>query len=227
MSTTSANFLQSSIGKKLIMGITGLFLVSFLLVHCLLNAFIFANDGGLLFNSGAHFMGTNVLIRIMEVVLFIGLIAHMVQSLILTLQNRKARPVQYAVQNGSANSKWYSRSMGLLGTLLLFFLIVHLAHFWVKSRITGLPGEDANGHENLYAVMQEVFKNLWVVIVYVLGCISLAYHLMHGFQSAFQTLGLNHPKYNPMIKSVGMCFSIIIPLIFAAMPVTMFLGIIK
>jgi len=227
MSTTSTNFLQSSIGKKLIMGITGLFLVSFLVVHCLLNAFIFANDGGLLFNSGAHFMGTNVLIRIMEVVLFIGLIAHMVQSLILTLQNNKARPVKYAIQNGAANSKWYSRSMGLLGTLLLFFLIVHLAHFWVKSRITGIHTEDANGHENMYAIMQEVFKNIWVVIIYVLGCISLGYHLAHGFQSAFQTLGLNHPKYTPLIKTTGLWFSIIISLIFAAMPVTMYLGIVK
>lgn len=227
MSTTSVGFLQSSIGKKLVMGITGLFLISFLVVHCLLNSFIFLNDGGLLFNSGAHFMATNILIRIMEYVLFIGLIIHMVQSLFLTIQNRKARPVKYAVNNGGANSKWYSRSMGILGTLLLLFLIVHLAHFWVKSRFTGLPGEDANGHEDLYAVMQIVFKNLWVVIVYVLGCISLAYHLMHGFQSAFQTLGLNHPKYNPLIKTIGFWFSIIIPLIFAAMPITMYLDIVK
>lgn len=227
MSSKSTSFLQSSLGKKMVMGITGLFLISFLVVHCLLNAFIFVNDGGLLFNSGAHFMGTNVIIRIMEVVLFIGLIIHMVQSLVLTIQNRKARPIKYAVSNGAANSKWYSRSMGILGTLLLLFLIVHLAHFWVKSRITGLPGEDANGHENLYAVMQEVFQYLPVVIVYVFGCISLAYHLMHGFQSAFQTLGLNHKKYTPLIKSVGFWFSIIIPLIFAAMPITMYLGIIK
>ncbi len=227
MSTTSANFLQSSLGKKLIMAVTGLFLISFLVIHCLLNSFIFVNDSGLLFNEGAHFMATNILIRIMEYVLFIGLIIHMVQSLFLTIQNRKARPVKYAVSNGAANSKWYSRSMGLLGTLLLLFLIVHLAHFWVKSRFTGLPGEDANGHENLYAVMLEVFKNLWVVIIYVLGCISLAYHLMHGFQSSFQTLGLNHKKYNSLIRSIGFWFSIIIPLIFAAMPVSMYLGLVK
>jgi len=227
MSNTSGNFFQSSLGKKLIMSLTGLFLISFLVVHCLLNAFIFANDGGLLFNSGAHFMGTNPVIRLMEYVLFLGLIAHMVQALILTKENNKARPVKYAVPATNISSAWYSRSMGLLGTLLLLFLIIHLAHFWVKSRFTGLPGEDANGNENLYAVMQEVFKNPLVVVVYVLGCGSLAYHLMHGFQSAFQTLGLNHKKYTPLIKSAGFWFSVIVSLIFAAMPVSMFLGFIK
>jgi succinate dehydrogenase / fumarate reductase cytochrome b subunit len=225
--STSTNFLQSSLGKKIIMGITGLFLISFLLIHCLINAFIFVNDGGLLFNEGAHFMGHTVIIRVMEVVLFIGFFVHIAQSLFLTIENRKARPVKYAVEAGGQNSKWYSRSMGLLGTLLLLFLIIHLAHFWVKSRVTGISGLDSNGHENLYAIMQEVFQNLWVVIVYVLGCISLAYHLMHGFQSAFQTLGLNHPKYTPVIKSVGFWFSIIISLVFAAMPIAMYTGLVK
>lgn len=222
-----SGFLSSSLGKKVVMGLTGLFLISFLVVHCFLNSFIFFNDGGLMFNTGAHFMATNWLIRAMEVVLMLGLILHVVQALVLTLENKKARPVGYAQVNGAANSSWYSRSMGLLGTLLLIFLIIHLAHFWVKSRFTGLPGEDANGHENLYAVMQETFKHMWVVIVYSLAMISLAYHLMHGFQSAFQTLGLNHKKYTPLIKSVGMWFSIIVPIIFAAMPIAMHFGLIK
>lgn len=222
-----SGFLHSSIGKKVIMGLTGLFLISFLVVHCFLNSFIFFNDGGLMFNTGAHFMATNWLIRAMEIVLFLGLILHIVQALVLTLENKKARPISYANFNGAANSSWYSRSMGLLGTLLLIFLIIHLAHFWVKSRFTGLPGEDANGHENLYAVMQETFAYSWVVIVYSLAMISLAYHLLHGFQSAFQTLGLNHKKYTPLIKSVGTGFSIIIPLIFAAMPIAMHMGWIK
>lgn len=223
----SKGFLKSSIGKKVVMGLTGLFLISFLVVHCFLNSFIFFNDGGLMFNIGAHFMATNWLIRAMEIVLFAGLILHMVQALILTMENRKARPIGYNVAGGSANSSWYSRSMGLLGTLLLMFLIIHLAHFWVKSRITGLPGEDANGHENLYAVMQTTFTQLWVVIVYVLAMVSLAYHLLHGFQSAFQTLGLNHKKYTPAIKAIGVGFSIIVPFIFALMPILMYAGIIK
>lgn len=222
-----SGFLYSSIGKKVVMGLTGLFLIAFLLVHCFINSLIFFNDGGLTFNIGADFMAHNWLIRAGELVLFAGLIIHVFQALVLTLENKKARPVGYAQINGSANSSWYSRSMGLLGTLLLIFLIIHLAHFWVKSRFTGLPGEDANGNENLYAVMQTTFTQLWVVVLYCLSMISLAYHLMHGFQSAFQTLGLNHKKYTPLIKKTGLAFSIIIPVIFALMPITMHFGIIK
>lgn len=222
-----SGFLYSSIGKKVVMGLTGLFLIAFLLVHCFINSLIFFNDGGLTFNIGADFMAHNWLIRAGELVLFAGLIIHVFQALVLTLENKKARPVGYAQINGAANSSWYSRSMGLLGTLLLIFLIIHLAHFWVKSRFTGLPGEDANGNENLYAVMQTTFTQLWVVVLYCLSMISLAYHLMHGFQSAFQTLGLNHKKYTPLIKKTGLAFSIIIPVIFALMPITMHFGIIK
>ncbi len=225
--TTSRNFLQSSIGKKLMMGLTGFFLISFLIVHCLLNSFIFINDGGLLFNEGAKFMAENPLIRIMEYVLFIGLIAHMVQALVLTLQNNKARPVKYAVTNGKANSKWYSRSMGILGSLLLIFLVVHLANFWVKSRFTGLPGEDANGNENLYAVMLEVFKIWYFVLIYIVGVFALLYHLLHGFPSAFQTMGWNHPKYNRAIVVTGTVFSIVISLLFVLMPISIYLGVVK
>lgn len=223
----SKGFLKSSIGKKVVMGLTGLFLISFLVVHCFINSLIFFNDGGLTFNIGAAFMAHNWLIRAGEIVLFAGLILHIVQALILTLENKKARPVGYAKIDGAANSSWYSRSMGLLGTLLLMFLIIHLVHFWVKSRFTGLPGEDANGNENLYAVMQETFKITWVVILYALSMISLAYHLLHGFQSAFQTLGLNHKNYTPLIKKTGIAFSILIPFIFALMPILMYLGVIK
>jgi succinate dehydrogenase / fumarate reductase cytochrome b subunit len=222
-----SGFLYSSIGKKVVMGLTGLFLISFLIIHCFINSLIFFNDGGITFNEGAHFMATNWIIRAMEIVLFFGLIIHAVQALLLTIENKKARPVGYAQFNGAANSTWYSRSMGLLGTLILIFLIIHLGHFWVKSRFTGLPGVDSAGRENLYAVMQEVFKQPWVIILYSLSMISLAYHLLHGFQSSFQTLGLNHKKYTPFIKKTGVAFSLAIPFIFALMPITMHFGIIK
>jgi succinate dehydrogenase / fumarate reductase cytochrome b subunit len=221
------NFLKSTLGQKVVMSLTGLFLITYLVIHCFLNGLIFINDGGLTFNIGAHFMAHNWIIRAMEFVLFAGFIIHILQSLALTLQNRKARPVSYAVNNGNANSKWYSRSMGLLGTIILIFLVVHLGHFWVKSRFTGLPGEDSNGNENLYAVMLQVFKQPWVIILYSLAMISLAYHLMHGFSSAFQSLGLNHRKYTPVIKSVGVAYAIIIPLIFALMPISVFMGWVK
>ncbi|MBP9152393.1 MAG: succinate dehydrogenase cytochrome b subunit [Flavobacteriales bacterium] len=229
----SKGILSSSIAKKFWMGLTGLFLITFLIVHCAVNAMIFFNDGGLMFNKAAHFMGTNILIRSAEIVLFAGLILHIVDGLMLYFQNRKARPVKYAKEKSSASSKWYSRSMALLGTLILLFLIVHLAHFWVKTRVTELsvtnPVMMNEGHEleNLFAEMVLVFQNPLVVVIYVLGCISLAWHLIHGFKSAFQTFGLNHKKYNGLISFSGLAFSILVSLVFAAMPVSMYLGWIK
>ena len=223
MSNSSSMF-KSSLGKKLVMGITGLFLVSFLLVHCFLNSLIFLNDGGETFNLGAEFMAKNWLIRAMEIVLFGGLLWHIIQAAILTRQNKKARPIAYAVSNPSANSKWYSRSMGLLGTILLIFLILHLRHFWVVSRFTD---EITSGRETLFNEMKEVFSQLWVVVLYCFAMISLGYHLLHGFKSAFQTLGWNHTKYNPTIEKVGLFISFVLPILFAAMPIAIYMGLIK
>ncbi len=214
----------STIGKKYLMGITGLLLVSFLLVHCSINALIFINDGGQLFNKAAHFMGTNILIRTAEIGLFLGIILHILDAFVLSISNRKARPVQYAKVNGNANSAWYSRSMMLLGSAVLFFLVIHLAHFWVKSRFVGLAPIiiDGQEYENLYIIMQEIFTNpIWVVL-YVVSMIPLAYHLMHGFSSMFQSLGFNHNKYSPIIKTVGLVYSVLLPIVFAAMPVFMY-----
>ena len=223
MSNSSSMF-KSSLGKKLVMGITGLFLISFLMVHCFLNSLIFINDGGETFNLGAEFMAKNWLIRAMEIVLFGGLLWHIIQAAILTRENKKARPVAYAASNPSANSKWYSRSMGLLGTILLIFLIIHLRHFWVVSRFTD---EITSGRETLFNEMKEVFSQLWVVILYCLAMVSLGYHLLHGFKSAFQTLGWNHVKYNSMIEKTGMIISIVLPVLFAAMPIAIYMGLIK
>jgi succinate dehydrogenase / fumarate reductase cytochrome b subunit len=224
MSKKSGIF-SSSIGKKFIMGLTGLFLITFLIVHVGINSCIFFNDSGETFNAAAHFMATNPVIRIVEIGLFAGLILHVVQALILTLANRKARPVSYEQVNGAANSSWYSRSMGILGSLLLIFLVVHLSHFWVDTKIAVFAGK-ADEH-NTFMEMKEVFSHAYVVLVYLIGVGSLLYHLLHGFQSAFQTMGLNHKKYTPAIKKVGIWFSVIVCALFAAMPVTMFLGIIK
>lgn len=205
------------------MGLTGLFLVSFLVVHVSINACIFFNDGGEIFNAAAGFMAHNPVIRVMEIGLFLGLIFHVVQAYMLTAQNKKARPVNYEVNGGNANSKWYSRSMTLLGTLLLLFLVVHLGNFWVPTKQALMANEEHNTFEGL----KNVFSQWYFVIIYVVGVISLCYHLLHGFQSAFQTLGLNHRKYTPLIKKAGVIFSIVVCLLFIAMPITMFLGIIK
>ena len=218
------------------MGLTGIFLIIFLVVHCSINAMIYFNDGGETFNHWAHLMGTNLIIRTMEIGLFVFLLAHIVQGLILWAQNNKARPVKYKVNDAANNSKWYSRSMGLLGTLILMFLILHLYHFWLPSRLGGMAGihslsETTLGAaynnqpvHNLYAEMLMVFQNnLLVVIIYVLGVISLFWHLLHGFQSAFQTFGISHKRYTPVIKLMGFAYSVIICLLFASMPIAMYL----
>ena len=219
------------------MGLTGLFLITFLIVHCGINSMIFFNDGGETFNHWAHFMGSNLIIRTAEIGLFLFLLLHIVQGLILWAQNNKARPIKYDKNAAASNSKWYSRSMGLLGTLILMFLVMHLYHFWTPSRLGGMMGiheltETTLGAEynnqpvlNLYAEMLMVFQNnLLVVIIYVLGVISLFWHLLHGFQSAFQTFGINHKRYTPIVKLVGAAYSVIICLLFAAMPVAMYMG---
>jgi succinate dehydrogenase / fumarate reductase, cytochrome b subunit len=213
--------LSSSLGRKLIMAVTGISLILFLLVHCGINSMIFFNDGGETFNAAAEFMGHNWFIRTTEVGLMLGFIIHIADGLWLWKTNSEKRPVKYAIVKGEANSTWYSRSMGILGSLVLIFLIIHLRHFWITSRFTD---EITGGHTTLFAEMKEVFANPIVVIVYVFGCLSLSYHLMHGFQSSFQTLGVNHPKYTPFIKALGYGFSIIVPLVFAAMPIVMYFG---
>jgi succinate dehydrogenase / fumarate reductase cytochrome b subunit len=171
-------------------------------------------------------MGTNLLIRITEVGLFAGFILHIVQGYKLELQNRAKRKSRYAVTAGNKTSKWYSRSMAILGTLILLFLIVHLAHFWVPSRFGGLAEVEYDGvkYHNLYLEMMNVFAEPVFVILYVLGCISLAWHLLHGVQSAAQTLGWTSKNYFPLIKKIGIVFSILIPLIFALMPIFMYFG---
>lgn len=211
----------SSVGKKLVMAFTGIFLILFLIVHAGLNACIWANDGGEMFNKGAHFMGSNVVPRILEIGLFVGLILHIFQGLMLELDNRKKRSVGYAVAY-SDGSKWYSRSMGILGTLILLFLVLHLSDFWFPNRAhqNFVLGEEID----LYAKMKETFSVLWVVIVYVLGCLSLGYHLAHGFQSAFRTVGVHNRKYNLMLVSLGLGFSVVITIVFALMPLSFYLG---
>ncbi len=203
------------------MGITGISLVAFLVVHCYVNALIFMPDGYHKYEAAAHFLGTNPITRTAEIGLFVGIILHIVQGFMLTAQNKAKRPVNYAVAPGNKSSKWYSRSMGLLGTIILLFLIMHLWHFWAPNRYQQLM----EGHEkNLYAEMEMIFQNPLVVLLYVLGCISLAYHLLHGFWSAFQTLGMATAKYTGIIRGMGTAFSIIVPLIFIAMPVSFYFG---
>jgi succinate dehydrogenase / fumarate reductase cytochrome b subunit len=217
-------FLSSTLGRKLIMALTGLFLITFLIIHCTINAMIFYNDGGATFSHWGHFMGTNPIIRTLEIGLVLGFLFHIVDGFMLIVKNRNARPVRYAKTVKPQNTTWYSLNMGLLGTLILLFLIIHTYHFWIPNRVSqGLTNWE-EGEIDLYAKMLVVFQEPWVVMVYVLGCFSLFWHLLHGFSSAFQTLGLNHLKYNGVISFVGAAFAIIVPIIFASMPIAIYFG---
>lgn len=219
---TWKHFFTSSLGKKYVMALTGLFLITFLVVHAGINACIFMNDNGESFNAAAHFMSHNWILRIIEVGLFAGLILHIIQGLMLVQQNKSARPVEYAVSKQNLNSKWYSRSMGILGTLLLLFLVMHISHFWVGTKVAMYGNGD--GEHNLYAEMKQVFSQWYWVLLYMVGLISLFWHLFHGFQSAFQSLGLNHKKYSPIINAVGKAYTVLIVLLFALMPLSFYFG---
>lgn len=223
----------SSVGKKLVMGLTGISLVLFLVVHASINATVFADlfnseENGEMFNKAAHFMGSTVLIRIMEIGLFGGIILHIAQGYLLSLENQQKRSVGYAVAYKDG-SKWYSRSMGLLGTIILLFLVLHLYHFWVSARFTNKGLEESvsyNGVEmhNMFGLMKATFSEWWIFLVYSLGCISLGYHLAHGFQSAFRTLGVHNKRYTSMLISIGYGFSVFITLVFILMPLSFLLG---
>ena len=250
---------SSTLGRKLIMGLTGLFLSLFLVIHLVGNLQLFKEDGGKAFNEYSYFMTHFLPIKIVSYVLYISIILHAVYALIITARNKKARTVQYAQYNGAANSTWSSRNMGILGTVILVFLVIHMKTFWAEYHWGGLPYvqyemslENPNNvkitplpftgtelvhaeyvdvqnktevvvAKDLYVVVKEAFKQEWYVILYVLSMIVLGFHLYHGFQSGFQTLGFDHVKYKPIIDFVGIwVFSIIIPAIFAAMPIYMY-----
>lgn len=215
------DYFSTSIGKKLQMSLTGIFLILFLVVHCYINAQIFYNDKGVRFTEAAHFMGTNFVIRTVEIGLFAFLVLHAVQGLLLWAKNRSRRTVGYSVSAGNKTSPWYSRSMALLGTLVLLFLILHLSKFWGPNRFSMLTG---GGELNLYTMMKAEFSVTWVVVVYLLGVFALGWHLLHGFYSAFQTLGLGTHRYKAIIKGTGVAFSIIVPIIFAMMPIAFYMN---
>lgn len=221
------------------MGLTGLFLISFLPVHLAGNLLLF--KGATAFNEYSEFMGHNPIIRVMEIVLFAGFIFHIVDGLWLAVKNRKARPVRYAVNGGAKNAPLFSRIMPHTGIIMLVFLILHLTSFFVRARFgVDVPyeGISASVYDNAwigehaetiglhagdtfspYHKTAGVFSIAWYSIFYVVAMVVISFHLLHGFQSAFQTLGLRHKKYTPFIKVLGIGYAILIPAAFAAIPI--------
>lgn len=217
--------LSSTLGKKLIMSLTGLFLITFLIVHSSGNLLLFKNDGGEAFNLYAKFMTTNPVIKTASYLLYGSILVHIIYSVLLTLYNRQARPVAYAYEKASTGSTWQSRNMGVLGALILVFLVIHLRGFWYEMHWGNVQIVNYDGVEckDLYTVVVAAFSQWWYAVLYLLSMVVLAFHLSHGFASAFQTLGLNHKKYTPFIEKVGLAYSLIIPAIFASQPLFVFL----
>jgi succinate dehydrogenase / fumarate reductase cytochrome b subunit len=213
--------LNSTLGRKLIMALTGLFLILFLTGHLSGNLLLFKGDGGQAFNMYAKFMTTNPAVKLLSYLTYISVIGHIVYSILLSQHNKSARPVSYSTSKGSTNSAWSSRNMGILGTIILIFLVVHLQGFWAQMHWGEVPTITYEGevYKNLFLIVSEAFKQEWLVALYVLSMIFLGFHLSHGFASAFQTFGINHKKYSPAIKAIGTAYSILVPALFASMPV--------
>jgi len=278
---SNSALLKSSISKKYWMALTGLFLCTFLVGHLLGNLqliFKTGEEGRRAFNEYAYFMAHNPAIKILSWVTYISILFHAIDGILLTIQNKKARPIPYARNNPSKNSSTPARYMAVLGTLVLVFIATHMANFWYKAKISeeipmhsfvvSVPDQngqvqsqefyythnlqlipkDANfmvkngtdlymskmnikigeGYRDLHTVVMQFFSKdndsaLFAVLFYVLSMFVLSFHLWHGFSSAFQSLGLNHKKYNAAIGYIGKGFAVLVPLLFAIIPIIIYL----
>jgi succinate dehydrogenase / fumarate reductase, cytochrome b subunit len=210
-----SNFYTSSIGRKVIMAGTGLFLLAFLLVHLGLNATMFINDGGVLFDRTAQLFRHNWGLHLLEILVFSGFTIHIWQGSVLTLHNQSKRNTPYAV-SPSSFSLDPARSMGVLGAVIFGFLLLHLYQLW-------LPNAIGTSSESLYQLMRSLMSQWWVVAIYVLGCIAVAAHLLHGWRSAAITLGLAN-RYLKLLGTIGISLAIAVPLGLAAIPIALFVS---
>ena len=218
------NFFTSSIGKKIMMGIAGLFLAIFLLVHLGINLLLIIFDDPQQFNIAAHFMGTNILIKIFEIVLFGGLLLHIIYGLFVQIQNWIARPKGYKVAN-YAQTSFFSKFMIHTAVIIGVFLVIHLMDFYFKAKFFGEVGEvmyNGKPYHDLGTLVIEKFKMSGFVIFYIACIIILGFHLLHGFQSAFRTLGLEHKIYTPIIQAIGIIYSMIIVVGFSSIPLVIY-----
>ena len=215
------------------MSLTGLFLISFIVVHLSGNLQLLIDDDGEQFNKYAKFMTTNPLIKFLSYGLYSGILLHAIQGIYLWLTNRAARGNQrYArkVTRAVGTSSIAASNMAWWGILILIFLVMHMGDFWYAMKFGGtLEMMQYEGYDepvkNLFSKVELTFSKPFFVVFYILSMVGLGVHLLHGFQSAFQTLGLNHPKYTPIIRAVGIFTAVIIPFLFAIIPILMYLEI--
>ena len=205
-----SNLISSSIGKKLIMSITGLFLILFLLLHLSINLLlIFSAEA---FNIASHFMATNPVIYVVQYVLAAGFLIHMTWASLLTLQNQSARPIKYDSNNPAKNSTWSSRNMYILGGLVLVFLVIHLRDFFYVMKFGDMAGKSN------YELVTSTFKIWYYSLIYIVGFVLLGLHLNHAFQSAFHTLGWKNKIWMKRFKVIGTIYALIVCIGFAIIP---------
>ncbi|MCP3958528.1 MAG: succinate dehydrogenase cytochrome b subunit [bacterium] len=206
------------------MAATGLFLCLFLLVHLFgnLQLFLPRPQGQLQFNFYSHLLSSNPLIKIAGLATYAGILGHAVLSLLLTRRNRAARSVPYAYSRPQDASPWYARNMGILGTVLLIFLVIHMKTFWYEYH-WGAVGVDSGGHRDLYAVVLAAFDREWYVALYVVAMAAMGYHLLHGVESAFRTFGFQPRRFARLAHRLGVAFAVGVSALFAIIPVYVYL----
>ena len=206
--------LNSSIGKKLVMAITGICLILFLVIHLINNLTLYA--GPELFNTVVKSLDSiKPLIRVIEIILALIFILHIFNGLRLWIENKKARPVNYKINGSSKNTTVFSRTAFITGSIIFIFLVIHLRTFWVSFNM-GSPLAESHRY---YDILVEAFQNPVYSGLYVVAVLLLGFHLNHGFQSAFQTFGWNHKKYFPLIEKIGTIYAVIMTIGFASIPI--------
>jgi len=212
-------FLNSSIGKKFMMAVTGSFLIIFLVVHLIGNITLFF--GASAFNAYVSTLDViKPLIRVIELVLLAAFILHIFNGFRLWLENKKARGVTYKINGSHENTDVFSRTMFLTGSIVFIFLVLHLTTFFWRFNVHDPQGL-ADTHQ-YFDIVTGFFQIWWYVILYIVAVMLLGFHLNHGFQSAFQTFGWNHKKYFPLVQKIGTLYAIIMALGFASMPIYFF-----
>lgn len=207
----------SSVTKKVIMALAGLFLITFLMVHLAINLLLLCSDNGQAFSAAVHFMTTNPLIKIMEIVLMGGFAIHILLGVIIQIKNWMARPVRYKVE-GFSHTSFFSKYMIHTGAIIFVFLMIHFFNFYFVKLEWVQPPSGIDKHD-FYQMASVLFASRFYAILYMVLMVFLGFHLHHAFQSAFQTLGLSHSKYTPFIKGISTLYSIAVPLGFAMIPI--------
>lgn len=217
------NALNTTIIRKVLMAITGLFLSFFLVIHLAGNLQLLLPPvtAQTQYNAYSHLLSGNYIIKFISIVLYVSILAHALFALVLTILNWKAGGSKYAIDRRRQVSGWITRNMGILGSLIFVFLVVHLANFWYVYKF-GHPPVDQAGNKDLYTLVVEVYKEPWYVVAYVVAMFILGFHLWHGFQSAFRTLGLHNLRYHRWVKYFGFFFSIVMTIGFAIIPVILY-----